>query len=240
MDSIQDYLISIGFKAGDDTFARDFVTIPVAEIIGHTVDSFKRKAINKGWIQPEEVHGVGWRNTPASQGAGMVLEVPPDADSSIDKVWRELRAMLDSHCELDREQKVLKLIKGEELLPDSIGAQSDAAPEVPIWKSFYGILWEWEWEWERQQEAIANTAWRALRTVLDRGQTENREKKPIPCVSVRSDLGGDVLSRLLQFLRDGDKDKELNFEIDRETSTLRVYCHREPIQDFVLSKEEKI
>ena len=62
MQSIQEYLQSIGFISNGETFVRGSVVIPFAAISGHTLDSFRRKAIDQDWIQVEEVHGVGWRN----------------------------------------------------------------------------------------------------------------------------------------------------------------------------------
>lgn len=54
--SIQDLLTSKGYTINETQlrYERDSEHIPIAETIGHTVDSFTAKAMRKGWLKPEE------------------------------------------------------------------------------------------------------------------------------------------------------------------------------------------
>lgn len=54
MKSIQEYLIGLEFEQNGETFVRDDVVITAAELSKYTVDGFRRKAIEKGWITPTE------------------------------------------------------------------------------------------------------------------------------------------------------------------------------------------
>lgn len=56
--SIQDWLISEGFKIGDGEFIKDDIKIPFTDIIGYSVGSFKEKAFRRGWMKPPNA-GVG-------------------------------------------------------------------------------------------------------------------------------------------------------------------------------------
>jgi hypothetical protein len=55
-DSISDWLTDIGFTADlhNQKFSRYPMTIPFEELSGHTVRTFQRKAVNKGWVHEDE------------------------------------------------------------------------------------------------------------------------------------------------------------------------------------------
>lgn len=57
MESIQDWLVAQGFQVDliSQTFFRwtnDYrkVSIPFADLMGQTIDTFKQKALNKEWV----------------------------------------------------------------------------------------------------------------------------------------------------------------------------------------------
>lgn len=52
--SIQEWLLKEGFTVEGDHFVKGTVKIPFAEIIGHSLESFKRKAFRQGWAHPPE------------------------------------------------------------------------------------------------------------------------------------------------------------------------------------------
>ena len=56
--SIQEWLLKEGFTVEGDHFVKGTVKIPFAEIIGHSLESFKRKAFRQGWAHPPE-KGLG-------------------------------------------------------------------------------------------------------------------------------------------------------------------------------------
>ena len=60
-DSIQDLLVSIGFTIDQEQgqFSKwhtgwQFISIPFAELAGHTVSTFMQKARRRGWLPEEE------------------------------------------------------------------------------------------------------------------------------------------------------------------------------------------
>lgn len=58
MESIQDLLKAHDFIIAGEAFVKGGIIISVDELRGHTVNTFRQKAIEKGWIAADRAHPI--------------------------------------------------------------------------------------------------------------------------------------------------------------------------------------